>query len=42
MDLFPTLSPLVVEDLKPRPTEHAEVLQSNAEQALANKARAAS
>ena len=45
MDLFPsafpTLSPLVVEDLKPRPTEHTEVLQDRAEAAINAKVRAA-
>ena len=41
MDLLPTLSPLVVEDLKPRPTEHPEVLQERAEEALSAKVRAA-
>jgi len=44
MDLFPlafpALSPLVVEDLRPRPTEHAEVLQDRAEAALGAKVRA--
>jgi len=40
MDLLPTLSPLVVEDLKPRPTEHPEVLQERAEEALSAKVRA--
>ena len=39
---FPTLSPLVVEDVKPRKTEHEEVLQDRAEAALSAKARAAS
>ena len=40
MDLLPTLSPLVVEDLKPRPTQHPEALQERAEEALSAKVRA--
>ena len=40
MDLLPTLSPLVVEDLKPRPTQHPEALQERAEEARSAKVRA--